>query len=120
LPPEELAKRLQRADVGIVPILSHGYLETVTPNKLFDYVASGVPVAASDTVGIRSCFCANDVQFFEAGNYEALSDAVVTLLDDQSRARTLASNALRSYQPLRWAQVKRSYQAIFTAADGAA
>jgi glycosyltransferase involved in cell wall biosynthesis len=113
LPVKELAQRLQKADVGIVPVLSHGYLETVTPNKLFDYVASGVPVVASDTVGLRSCFSDAEVQFFEAGNPEALSEAINVLLDDQDKARRLASNALTTYETLRWDRVKRHYQAIY-------
>jgi glycosyltransferase involved in cell wall biosynthesis len=117
LPVDELARRLQQADVGIVPILSHGYLETVTPNKLFDYVASGVPVVASDTVGLRSCFSDGEVHFFEAGNPEALSEAVSTLLGDLAEARTLASKALQTYEALRWARVKRDYQAIYNASQ---
>jgi glycosyltransferase involved in cell wall biosynthesis len=113
VPAPELAERLRQADIGIVPLISHGYLETVTPNKLFDYVASGVPVVASETVGLRCCFSDNEVQFFEPGNPEALSRAIVSLLDDQDRAKALATNALQAYQTLRWAQVKRNYQAIF-------
>jgi glycosyltransferase involved in cell wall biosynthesis len=113
LTPQELAERIRAADIGVVPILSHGYLETVTPNKLFDYVASGLPVVASDTAGLRAWFNDPEVQFFEPGNPEALSEAVATVLADQSRAETLASNAMKTYQALRWSRQKRNYQAIF-------
>jgi glycosyltransferase involved in cell wall biosynthesis len=113
LSPHELAERLHTADIGVVPIISHGYLETVTPNKLFDYIASGLPVVASETVGLRAWFTDAEIQFFEPGNPESLSQAVASILADDTRGPALAANALKTYQALRWSRQKRNYQAIF-------
>lgn len=110
---QELTERIRAADIGVVSLLSHEYLERVTPSKLFDYVASGLPVVASETGGVRAWFNGTEVQFCEPGNPESLSEALAMVLADPRRAKMLAANALKTYPALRWSHQKRIYQAIF-------
>src|SRR5262249_32945382 len=54
VPSEEVAAHLSHADVGLAPIqnacLSYYYC---SPNKVFEYIAGGIPVAASDFPELR-------------------------------------------------------------------
>lgn len=47
VPYAEAVRLLQRADVGIVPHLANESWNSTIPNKLFDYMAAGLPVVTS-------------------------------------------------------------------------
>jgi glycosyltransferase involved in cell wall biosynthesis len=62
VPMEQLVDAARDADVGIVSYLSsnlNNYL--ASPNKLFEYIHAGLPVAASDIPFIRKVVCENDI-----------------------------------------------------------
>jgi glycosyltransferase involved in cell wall biosynthesis len=113
LTPADVARRIRQATLGVVPILEHGYLETVTPNKLFEYVALRLPVVASDTVGVRAYFDDEAVRFVRPGDSSALADAILSLLDSPARRQALASNATAVYETVRWERSKEEYTAVF-------
>ncbi len=45
---EELFQHISGADVGIIPHLRSAHVDTTIPNKIFDYMACGLPIIASD------------------------------------------------------------------------
>jgi len=49
LPHREALRIVQQADVGVVPHWAGESWNTTVPNKLFDYMAAGLPVIVSDT-----------------------------------------------------------------------
>jgi hypothetical protein len=53
LPHDELMSALTRYDAGLVPFLDHGtdrgYMDTMLPNKLFDYLAAGLCILVPPT-----------------------------------------------------------------------
>lgn len=78
VPQEEIARRLTRGDVGVVPTRARNGQEiAASPLKLFEYMASGLVVAASDLPSIRDVIRdgENGVLFRE-GDPQALADAV--------------------------------------------
>jgi glycosyltransferase involved in cell wall biosynthesis len=50
LPNRVAIQELQKADVGIIPHWKNESWDTTIPNKLFDYMAAGLPVITSNTV----------------------------------------------------------------------
>jgi glycosyltransferase involved in cell wall biosynthesis len=48
LPYTEALRLVQRADVGVIPHVASEHWNTTIPNKLFDYMAAGLAVLASD------------------------------------------------------------------------
>jgi glycosyltransferase involved in cell wall biosynthesis len=62
VPMERVVETARDADVGIVsyiPSNLNNYL--ASPNKLFEYIHAGLPVAASDTPFMRKIVCDNDI-----------------------------------------------------------
>ena len=47
---------VRRASVGVVSVIADGYGDLLLPNKLFDYVAQGVPVACARLSAIADHF----------------------------------------------------------------
>jgi glycosyltransferase involved in cell wall biosynthesis len=47
LPWEDAIAHVRRASVGVVSVIADGYGDLLLPNKLFDYVTQGVPVACA-------------------------------------------------------------------------
>jgi len=91
VPHEEVADHLHRARVGLVPWQPHPQLlKLCYPNKVFEYMACGLPIVASDLPGLRelitpaSCGC-----LVAAEDVEAHIAAIRQLLDDPGAAEAM-------------------------------
>lgn len=97
--PEQIIDFLRTADVGVHPMVrglpNH---EMALPNKLFDYVYAGLPVAVSDVAEMQRFVREWGVgETFDPDDPAALADAVRTLLADLPAYRARArSPELRS------------------------
>jgi glycosyltransferase involved in cell wall biosynthesis len=111
VPPTDAAHRIAAATVGVVPILRDGYMETASPNKLFEYAALEVPIIASDTPGMRAYFSDEAVAFVPPGDSEALAKTIALLLDDPQRRARMVARMRVEYEPIRWQWSKREYVA---------
>lgn len=49
----EALRRVARADVGAIPHHAYESWNTTIPNKLFDYMAAGIPIVASKTIPVE-------------------------------------------------------------------
>ncbi len=92
---EEALKLVAESDVGLIPHYANDWGNTTIPNKLFDYMAAGLPVVTSDTIP-----CARIVQeagcgeVFRARDPRDLASAIVRLFDaDLRRARGAAGRS---------------------------
>lgn len=77
---ENLYKYIRASKLGIIPHLVTDHIRTTIPNKLFDYMACGIPVVSSDAPPLRRIIleekCGN---LFSSGNSEELSDMVLSI-----------------------------------------
>jgi glycosyltransferase involved in cell wall biosynthesis len=114
VPPTELLDWVAAADVVAIPIqpstLNH---RLTTPNKLFEAIAAGVPVVASDLPGM-----AGVVREVEAGilvdptDPSAIAAAIRTTLaaDEAERAETAARLLAAAHATYNWeTQVERLF-----------
>ena len=115
VPFTDVAGHLARARVGVVTLLRDGYMELLVPNKLFEYVALGLPVVAADLPGIRSYFGDDEVVYFEPGDPRDLAEKVVALLTDEQLRADVVARSRRVYDEVGW---ERSAEVYLRLVDG--
>jgi len=92
-PHEELPAILQRFDVGLMPFLINDFTRPLTPLKLYEYLAAGVPVVSTDLPNLDSFrslirLVPNEVAAFEAAIARELAeDRAVTAARLREAAR---------------------------------
>ncbi len=95
VPKRELAKITAAADVGLmilanVPAFYYG----TSPNKFFDYIASGLPVLNNYPGWLAEIIVKNDCGIaVPPADPEAFADALVTLRDNPERRSRMGGNA---------------------------
>ncbi|MBI4118634.1 MAG: glycosyltransferase, partial [Parcubacteria group bacterium] len=72
------------------------------PIKLFEYMASGVPIVASDLPSIHAVVNDRQVHFVKPDNSEALLNGIQFVLENSTKGRELASEALLHSKLYTW------------------
>lgn len=84
---DELGGLLKRAAVGVVPFLPEPSHVEALPNKLFEYMAAGVPVVASDFAGWKKLIEGEGVGWCApAGSAEGWAETINSALADPEGA----------------------------------
>lgn len=103
LPHAEVGPAMAQADIVVLPNLplqiSHAY---TSPLKLFEYMASGRPIVASDLPAIREVVDVDCAVLVAPGNPGALAEGIQRLVDDPSLGRRLAEVAARRVRDYTW------------------
>ena len=104
LPQTEIPGRLRKGDLGILPTRAMGGEDLgASPLKLFEYLASGLPVVASDMPALRDIIRPGENGLlFKEGDPAALADAVRTLVDKPETRESLARGALQTASSHTW------------------
>jgi glycosyltransferase involved in cell wall biosynthesis len=104
VPPREVAARLDAADVLVLPNpLTPVSARYTSPLKLFEYLAMGRPIVASDLPAFREVLTdRQNALLFEPGSPVALARAVRTLLGDRQLAAALARRASETAADYTW------------------
>ena len=107
---DEVFGLLAEADVGVLPFLPAANHVESQPNKLFEYLVMGLPVAMSDfptwvelarSVGGR-------FEVFTPGDAGALAEAIAKLLSDPESSDRVKRSA-RAREVLSWERCESSY-----------
>jgi glycosyltransferase involved in cell wall biosynthesis len=119
VPYREVAEKLSHANVAVVPlpdVLMSRYF--TSPLKLFDYMAAGVPIVASDLPSIREVISPeSNGLLVEPDNPEALAAGLSRVLDDGALSQRLAARARLDVEAYSWdARAKRMLE--FLMSDG--
>ncbi len=97
MPKEELAGWVAAATAAVLVLRPVPVFDTVSPNKLFDALAAGVPVVQTTQGWIRRLLAEHDCGVtVDPGRPEGLAEAVAGLADDPSRRDRMAGNARRA------------------------
>ena len=111
-PYTEIPYYLKSADVLVLPNKAgHKMSEQHTsPLKLFEYMASGRPIVASDLPSLREVLTEKEALFFKPNDAEDLTRAIKKVLENASFAEELSQNALKKVQNYTWQN--RAHHAI--------
>ncbi|MBX2866357.1 glycosyltransferase [Candidatus Kaiserbacteria bacterium] len=98
-PHERVPYYMCASDVLVVP--NSGKHETsarfTSPMKLFEYMASGRPIVASDVPALREVLSEEMATFFEADNPESLAEAIISAKNDGVEKAEKAKEAVQNY-----------------------
>jgi len=121
LPPSQVPARLREAHVLVLPNPKSAISNDFTsPLKLFEYMAAGRPIVASDLPAIREVLRDNEnAVLVEPGNPQALVAGIKKIKDDEELGRRLAAQALIDVQHYTWAKRAERLEALFTSVIGA-
>jgi glycosyltransferase involved in cell wall biosynthesis len=94
---EQVPALLAKVKVGVVPLQPIPNYREAYPVKLFEYMAAGLPVIATDVPRWRELLEAHDCAVcFPAGSPRRLGEAIAALLADNDRARAMSVRARRA------------------------
>ncbi len=108
LPFGDVPSLISRADVGIV---SMNY--DALPNKLFEYLAMGKPVVASDLEPFKAYVPEGAALYFRSGDEGDLARRVLELYRDPEKGASVAAQGQAVYEQYRWSITKQKYLAVF-------
>jgi glycosyltransferase involved in cell wall biosynthesis len=103
-PHNEIPLYLRAADVVVLPnsgkyeISSH----FTSPLKLFEYMASGTPIVASDLPSLREVLDEETAVLVEPDNALALAKGISKIVGDEDFGNTLAAEAIRRVDKYSW------------------
>ena len=108
------------SDVGLLPFLAGRHVKITLANKLFDYMAAGLPIVASDLPPMRRVLHETQAGvLFQPGDQASLAATTVALLRDHAMRRRLADNGRRAAtEKYNWREDEKRLLEIFATPDG--
>jgi glycosyltransferase involved in cell wall biosynthesis len=115
IPPADVAARLREADVLTLPNRASAISSTFTsPLKLFEYMASGRPIVASDLPSLREVLRdGENALLVEPGNPQALVAGIARIQQDETLGRRLAAQAMQDVRQFTWARRAERLETLF-------
>jgi glycosyltransferase involved in cell wall biosynthesis len=115
IPPADVAARLREADVVTLPNPRSAISsEFTSPLKLFEYMASGRPIVASDLPSLREVLRHDEnALLVEPGNPQALVAGIQRIKDDAPLGPRLAAQARADVAQFTWARRAERLETLF-------
>ncbi|MEO0185266.1 MAG: glycosyltransferase family 4 protein, partial [candidate division WOR-3 bacterium] len=102
---EEIAEVLMDADIGIVSVLS----DYLLPNKLFEYIALGIPVICSSVKAVEDFFHNDELFFYTPSEPQEIAKHIEWIMFHYDIALEGAKRARMRYQEYNWSKQKNIY-----------
>jgi len=93
---------LRAVDILVIPSPQSQHSKTTSPIKLFEYMAAGKAIVASDLPAFRSYLNNDNAIFFESENPKDLSSKLNYVLENTKRARIIGERALIDSKKYLW------------------
>lgn len=120
LPPNELLEWTSAADLGVQPIVNcHLNHYLCLPNKIFEYIQSGLPVAVSDFPELRHIVDTYQVGItFDPDHPEQMAERIAAFLADPHAQARCRQQVQAAKTPLSWeseeSRLIRLYDSLYT------
>jgi glycosyltransferase involved in cell wall biosynthesis len=80
---DTLYSYIKASKIGIIPHYVTDHINTTIPNKIYDYMACGIPIMASDAVPMKRILSEEKCgKAFKSGNAESLAEAMIGIYRD--------------------------------------
>ncbi len=112
IPHQEMAQLLRKAHVGVVPKRAGVFASEAFSTKIFEFLASGVPVVASRTRIDEFYFDEQVVSFFEPESEEELAQRLLELFRDCKKRKGFSMTGREFMRDKRWEEKKQIYYSI--------
>lgn len=101
---ELVSQYLKSADVLVLPNSAKEEISKfeTSPIKLFEYMASGVPIVSSDLPSLREILSEKNAFFVEADNAKSLASGIRIVTNNSGISDLMARNALEEVQKFTW------------------
>ena len=120
LPHAQVALALQSACIAVLPNRDEPDSRFTSPIKLFEYMAAGCAVVASDLPALHDVLSEEDAIWTRAGDPSALAVAISTLVKDPERARRLGASVREKARNYTWAARAEKLSAMLKALESGA
>lgn len=115
VPSDEVPSYAAGADLGVAPIenvcLSYYYC---SPNKMFEYIAAGIPVIASDFPELRKVIDRFAIgATFNPDDPADIARAARRILDDPGLRQTMKDNTVGAAAAFNWENESQKLQALY-------
>lgn len=112
VPLDELLDALAQADAGVVAMRKDAFRDLTHCNKMYEYLALGMPVVSSRTRSVCAYFPENTLQYFTAGDADDLARAIRELHEDPHLREALVDTSSQILAAYRWPRQREVYQAV--------
>ena len=102
LPGDKVRALLARSCIAVLPNRPDAQSAFTSPIKLFEYMAAGCAVVASDLPALREILAADDAVWVHAGDPAALAEGIRMLVADPARARSLGERLYAKSARFTW------------------
>ena len=115
VPHDQVQNYYDQVDIFVYPRLPMRLTELVTPLKPLEAMAQGRLVVASDVGGHQELIRDKETGYlFKAGNYSALAEAIVNLLEHKERWKSLRQTGRHFVETERnWTKSVENYNKVY-------
>lgn len=103
-PHAQIPKYLKSADVLVLPNSGKEMISKIytSPLKLFEYLAAGKPIIASDLLSLREVLDDCTAVFFEPDNSQSLALKIKNILQDEKKITETSLNSVKKSRQYSW------------------
>ena len=98
----EIARAIQKCDLGVVPNRRSTFTEINFPTRLFEYISMRRPVLAPATRGICDYFTPEQLLMFEPDNVDDLASKILWVWEQPAAAKDIVERGVQVYRENLW------------------
>ena len=113
VPHNEIWKHMQAAHIGVIPSFATPRVSVDTPTKMFEYMASGCAVVATDVPPVRHFLDGAGV-LINPNDVEALAEGIISILSNRPMFYELTTESQKRIQEqFNWEAIKDKFLAVY-------